>query len=148
MKWLLKRRFSFSPKAPRQDAAPPPPPRENNYKVMHCLKCGTEQSMPKHALSTFCKKCGKRINLQNYTISGKFHGALETLGELHVTPTGELRSNIVCGSAVVEGKVNGSIRASAKVELRQTAEMMGPIEAEALVVEDGAAFRGDGKIGA
>lgn len=147
MKWFLRRRISLSSSEGESPLAPTPLPRTDT-KTVRCIKCDSEQAIPKLALSTFCKKCGKRINLQNYKINGKFNGVLETLGELHVTSSGELRSNIICGSAVVEGKVSGTLRAMRKVELRQTAEMNGPIEAALLVVEDGAAFRGDGKIGA
>lgn len=111
-----------------------------------CFYCQNEQSIPSKALSSFCKKCGKRINLQNYKITGKFNGSLETQGTLHVTATGELRSNIICDSAIIEGKINGTIRALNKVELRQTAVIKGSIQSVNLVVHEGASFRGAAKI--
>lgn len=115
-------------------------------KRVACFYCKNQQSIPSKALSSFCKKCGKRINLQNYKITGKFNGSLETQGTLHVTPTGELRSNVVCHSAIIEGKINGTIRALGKVELRQTAIIKGSIHAVNLVVKEGATFRGAAKI--
>ena len=115
-------------------------------KKVICFQCKNEQAIPNKALSSFCKKCGKRINLQNYKITGKFNGSLETQGTLHVTPSGELRSNIVCYSAIVEGKISGNLRAINIVELRETATMKGSIQAEKLVMEEGAAFKGTGKI--
>jgi len=115
-------------------------------KKVVCFHCKNDQSIPSKALSSFCKKCGKRINLQNYKISGKFNGSLETQGTIHVTRTGELRSNIVCHSAIIEGKINGTIRALEKVELRQTANLRGSIQAKNLVVKEGASFRGASRI--
>lgn len=115
-------------------------------KRVACFNCKNEQSIPNKALSSFCKKCGKRINLQNYKINGKFNGSLETQGELHVTSTGELRSNVVCHSAIIEGKISGTLRALNKVELRQTAVIRGSIQAVSLVVHEGASFRGAAKI--
>lgn len=111
-----------------------------------CFHCENEQSIPSKALSSFCKKCGKRINLQNYRITGKFSGALETQGTLHVTSTGELRSNVVCHSAIIEGKISGTIRALDKVELRETAVIKGSIQALNLIIKEGASFRGAAKV--
>ena len=111
-----------------------------------CFHCENEQSIPSKALSSFCKKCGKRINLQNYRITGKFSGALETQGTLHVTSTGELRSNVVCHSAIIEGKISGTIRALGKVELRETAVIKGSIQALNLIIKEGASFRGAAKV--
>ncbi len=111
-----------------------------------CFHCENEQSIPSKALSSFCKKCGKRINLQNYRITGKFNGALETQGTLHVTSTGELRSNVVCHSAIIEGKISGTIRALDRVELRETAVIKGSIQALNLIIKEGASFRGAAKI--
>ncbi len=127
----------------------PPEVTHNNRPVLKrvaCFHCQSEQSIPNKALSSFCKKCGKRINLQNYKITGKFNGSLETQGTVHVTQTGELRSNVICHSAIIEGKINGTVRALGKVELRQTAVIKGSIHSESLVVREGASFRGAAKI--
>lgn len=115
-------------------------------KQISCFHCKNKQSIPNKALSSFCKRCGKRINLQNYKITGKFNGSLETQGEVHITSSGELRSNIVCHNAIVEGKINGTLKALNKVELRQTAVFKGSIQSPNLVVKDGASIRAAFKI--
>jgi len=123
-----------------------PPQSRPALKWVLCFFCNQEQALPRKALSSFCKKCGKRVNMQNYKISGKFNGSLETQGNIHITPTGELRSSILCHTAIVEGKVSGSLRALNKVVLRQTAIVRGSIQAEKLIMEEGASFKGTGKI--
>ncbi|MBN1917874.1 MAG: polymer-forming cytoskeletal protein [Verrucomicrobia bacterium] len=75
-------------------------------------------------------------------INGKFEGELSSDGTVHVGPQGDVRADVNVGNAVVEGKVNGNINASDRIELRSTAQMVGDIKAAKLVVEEGVVFVG------
>jgi len=75
-------------------------------------------------------------------INGKFEGELSSSGTVHVGPQGDLRADVNVGNAVIEGKVNGNITASERVELRATAQMVGDITASKLIVEEGVVFVG------
>jgi cytoskeletal protein CcmA (bactofilin family) len=75
-------------------------------------------------------------------INGKFEGEISSSGTVHVGPQGDVKAEIMVGSAVVEGKVNGNIRAGDRVELRSTAQMMGDITASKMIVEEGVVFVG------
>ena len=75
-------------------------------------------------------------------INGKFEGELSSSGTVHVGSQGDVTAEIMVGGAVVEGKVNGNITASDRVELRSTARMMGDIKANKLIVEEGVVFIG------
>ena len=76
-------------------------------------------------------------------IDGKFDGELITdNGELTVGKTGSVKANIKVKNAVIEGRVDGNIKASDKVELKQKAHLIGDLQAKTLVIEEGVVFVG------
>ncbi len=76
-------------------------------------------------------------------IDGKFEGELITdNGELTVGKTGNVKANVKVRSAVIEGRVDGNIKASDKVELKQKAHLIGNLQAKTLVIEEGVVFVG------
>jgi cytoskeletal protein CcmA (bactofilin family) len=76
-------------------------------------------------------------------IDGNFEGELiSDNGELIVGKTGNVKANIKVRSLVVEGRVDGNIKASDKIELKQNAHLTGDLQAKTLVVEKGVVFVG------
>jgi cytoskeletal protein CcmA (bactofilin family) len=76
-------------------------------------------------------------------IDGKFEGELiADKGELTVGKTGSVKANIKVKNAVIEGRVDGNIKASDKVELKQKAQLIGDLQAKILVIEEGVVFVG------
>jgi len=76
-------------------------------------------------------------------IEGKFEGELVTNeGELIVGKTGTIKANVKVKNATIEGKVDGNICASEKVELKQKAQLTGDLQARTLVIEEGVVFVG------
>jgi cytoskeletal protein CcmA (bactofilin family) len=76
-------------------------------------------------------------------IDGKFDGELITdNGELVVGKTGIVKANVKVRTAIVEGRVDGNIKASDKVELKQKAHLVGDLQAKTLVIEEGVVFVG------
>jgi cytoskeletal protein CcmA (bactofilin family) len=76
-------------------------------------------------------------------IDGKFDGELITdNGELTVGKTGNVKANVKVRSAVIEGRLDGNIKASDKVELKQKAQLIGDLQAKILVIEEGVVFVG------
>ncbi len=76
-------------------------------------------------------------------IDGKFEGELITdNGELTVGKTGNVKANVKVRSAVIEGRMDGNIKASDKVELKQKAHLIGDLQAKTLVIEEGVVFVG------
>lgn len=76
-------------------------------------------------------------------IDGKFDGELITdNGELIVGKTGVVKANVKVRTAIVEGRVDGNIKASDKVELKQKAHLVGDLQAKTLVIEEGVVFVG------
>lgn len=76
-------------------------------------------------------------------IDGKFKGELMAdNGELVVGRTGNVKADIKVNSAVIEGRVDGNIKAFDKVELKQNAHLVGDLQAKTLIVEKGVTFVG------
>ncbi len=77
-------------------------------------------------------------------VDGSFDGELTSdNGELVVGKTGKVKATVKVKSAVVEGRVEGNIKASDKVELKQSAQIFGDVQAKTLVVEQGVIFVGN-----
>ncbi len=76
-------------------------------------------------------------------IDGKFEGELiADNGELIIGKTGSVKANVKVKNAVIEGRVDGNIKASDKVELKQKAQLIGDLQAKILVIEEGVVFVG------
>jgi cytoskeletal protein CcmA (bactofilin family) len=76
-------------------------------------------------------------------IDGKFEGELiADNGELTVGKTGSVKANVKVKSVIIEGRVDGNIKASDKVELKQKAQLIGDLQAKILVIEEGVVFVG------
>lgn len=80
---------------------------------------------------------------EDLLIQGRVDGSVD-LSEHAVTvgPDGEVKASIVARLVVVEGTVEGNLRADEQVILRSSAQVHGDIEAPRVVLEDGARFRG------
>jgi len=80
---------------------------------------------------------------QTMKIDGNFEGELITdNGDLVVGKTGNVKANVKVRSAVVEGRLDGNIKASDTVELKQNAHLIGDLQAKTLVMEKGVVFIG------
>jgi len=76
-------------------------------------------------------------------MDGNFEGELiSDNGELVVGKTGNVKANVNVKSAVIEGRVDGNIKASDKIELKQNAHLTGDLQAKTLVVEKGVVLVG------
>ncbi len=76
-------------------------------------------------------------------IEGKFEGELESNeGELVVGKAGAIKANVKVKNAAIEGRVDGNIFASERVELKQKAQLIGDLQAKTLVIEEGVVFVG------
>lgn len=86
---------------------------------------------------------GDPVNLR---INGKFEGTLTTRGNLIIGKDAQVKANIIGESIVIAGQVNGNIKATQKLELSSTAQVIGDVEIARLAIEDGAVFNGKCKM--
>jgi cytoskeletal protein CcmA (bactofilin family) len=76
-------------------------------------------------------------------IDGRFEGEVDTPGTLIIGEKGEFTGEIFAGTVVCNGKVNGSIEASQRIEINATSRILGNIRTPALAVEVGGLFEGN-----
>ena len=76
-------------------------------------------------------------------IGGQVEGAIELKGNrLTVGPNGRVKGNVNARAAVVQGKLEGNIHASDRVDLKQSAVVVGDIATQRLPIDEGAYFKG------
>jgi cytoskeletal protein CcmA (bactofilin family) len=80
-------------------------------------------------------------------LQGKFDGEVKTPGLLQVDGGASLTGDVKAGNVRVEGTIRANITATGKIELRQTADYEGDLQANKLVVEEGAVFKGHVSVG-
>ena len=76
------------------------------------------------------------------TVDGELDGKEITIGENGVA-TAQIRAD----SIIVHGKVKGEITATQRIEIHQTAKVIGNIAAPKLIIHDGAIFEGQCSMG-
>ncbi|MCA1828052.1 MAG: polymer-forming cytoskeletal protein [Myxococcales bacterium] len=76
-------------------------------------------------------------------IDAKFKGSIVTNDVLVVGEHARIDAEITCGTVVVQGEVNGNIKAKSAVELHRSAKVRGNVETASLVVEKGAFLHGE-----
>lgn len=137
-----------SPIPPPSVQQTPKPPSQgaqvhgSTMRKIKCFNCNTNQEVPSIALASFCEKCGQRINLQDYKIKGRFHGELETRGEIRIATGAEVKANLNVGIAVIDGRIDGKITAENRVILNEGCLVVGSIIAPAMIMNEGAGFVG------
>ncbi len=84
---------------------------------------------------------------EDCNISGQHHGKIDIKNHtLTVAKSAFLQSEIHAKHVHLLGKVEGTIHASGKVEIRSGAEMTGDIYASRISIEDGAQYKGSVKM--
>lgn len=77
-------------------------------------------------------------------IEGKFSGKIESEGPLYVAQTAACNvDHIKAASVIIEGSVNGNIRAEEKVEMLEGSTVHGDIFASAIKIADNVTFEGN-----
>ncbi|MBE7446855.1 MAG: polymer-forming cytoskeletal protein [Planctomycetia bacterium] len=57
--------------------------------------------------------------------------------------TGSIKANVKVKNAIIEGRMDGNIIASEKVELKERAQLIGDLKSRTLVIEEGVVFVGN-----
>ncbi len=86
---------------------------------------------------------GELSGSEDLYIDGRVSGTIELRGNrLTIGPNGQIQANINAKGVVVQGKLEGSIQASDRVELRASAVMVGDVSTQRVAIEDGAYIKG------
>lgn len=86
---------------------------------------------------------GELSGSEDLYVDGQVEGSIELLGNnLTVGPNGLVKANVNAKGVVVQGKLEGNVRASDRAELTKSAVAIGDIATQRLAIEDGAYFKG------
>jgi cytoskeletal protein CcmA (bactofilin family) len=100
-----------------------------------CFDCGATQELNSAASSTICPSCSVHMDLRDYRVNTAFSRAIRTHGSIYVTASGDLSSSsVVCRSAIIEGKLRGSLQCVEKVEFRAPAKVQGKLSAPLVII--------------
>ena len=76
-------------------------------------------------------------------IDGQVEGAIDPKGNrLTIGPNGRVKANVKACAVVVQGKLEGNIQVSDRVELKQSAIVTGDIATQRISIDEGAYFKG------
>ena len=76
-------------------------------------------------------------------IEGQVEGTIDPKGNrLTIGPNGRVKANVNACAVIVQGKLEGNIQASDRVDLKQSAVVMGDIATQRISIDEGAYFKG------
>lgn len=103
---------------------------------VRCFSCGHRQEVSSSAQSSLCPSCGSYIDLRDLKIAGPFGRSIQTQGEIYITSKGELTSaRAACGTAILEGKLRGTLICNGLVRVKTHGKILGGIETHELLIE-------------
>jgi len=81
-------------------------------------------------------------------VDGRIEGEITSDGSLTVAENSHIKAEIKTKSVTVYGKVHGNIIATDRIEIKNSAEVVGDIKGAVLSIEPGAIFVGKSEVGA
>ena len=90
---------------------------------------------------------GKFTSNENVRLDGTVKGEIKCSKRLVMGPSGRIEGKIVTEDAIIMGIFEGEMFANGTLHLKETAIVKGVIQAKLIIVEEGAQYIGDCKIG-
>src|SRR5579862_7940116 len=86
---------------------------------------------------------GELSGSEDLYVDGQVEGSIALKGNsLTVGPNGQVKATVEAKGIVVQGKLEGNVQASDRVELRKTAVVTGDISTQRISIEEGAYLKG------
>jgi cytoskeletal protein CcmA (bactofilin family) len=86
---------------------------------------------------------GELSGSEDLFVDGVVEGTIELRSNnLVIGPNGQVKASIHAKGVVVQGKLDGDIRASLRAELRKSAVVVGDVFTQRIAIEEGAYFKG------
>lgn len=86
---------------------------------------------------------GELSGSEDLYLDGQVEGSIELRDHsLTVGPNGTVKANVSAKGVVIQGKLDGSVNASDRVELRQSAVVTGDVTTQRISIEEGAFLKG------
>lgn len=124
-------------------------PLPDDRTAINCLYCGKTIEIGRKALSITCKFCHKPLKLEDVQIKAyEARRNIDTCGVVTVEKKGNaVVDRMLCGGAIIRGKVKGEITSRGPVLVGPEAEIVGNVTAPTLAVGAGAILQGKYEIG-
>lgn len=86
---------------------------------------------------------GELSGSEDLYVDGQVEGKIELQSNsLIIGPNGKVKAEVNAKAAVIEGKVEGNIRAAGRTELKKSAVVLGDIFTQRFSIEEGAYLKG------
>jgi cytoskeletal protein CcmA (bactofilin family) len=86
---------------------------------------------------------GELSGSEDLYVDGQVEGSISLKGNsLTVGPNGQIKASVEAKVVVVQGKLEGNVQASDRVELRKSAVLHGDISTQRISIEEGAYLKG------
>jgi len=86
---------------------------------------------------------GELSGSEDLYVDGQVEGSISLKNNsLTVGPNGQVKASVEAKGLVVQGKVEGNVQASDRVDLRKTAVVTGDISTQRISIEEGAYLKG------
>ena len=84
---------------------------------------------------------------ESVRIDGKYKGNLELEGSLVLGDCGSIEGNVEASYFLVAGEITGNIKCHTQLHFASTAKVIGDIEAQSLIVDEGSQVTGRYRVG-
>ena len=86
---------------------------------------------------------GEVSGSEDLYVDGNVEGNIELRNHsLTVGPNGNVKANVSAKAVVIQGKLDGSVNASDRVDLRKSAVVTGDVTTQRIAIEEGAFLKG------
>jgi len=86
---------------------------------------------------------GELSGSEDLYVDGNVEGKIELRNHsLTVGPNGNVKANVIAKAVVIQGKLDGAVTASDRVELRKSAVVTGDVATQRIAIEEGAFLKG------
>jgi cytoskeletal protein CcmA (bactofilin family) len=86
---------------------------------------------------------GELSGSEDLYVAGQVGGTISLKGNsLRFGPNGQIKASVEAKTVVVQGKLEGNVQASDRVELRKSAVLHGDISTQRISIEEGAYLKG------
>jgi len=91
---------------------------------------------------------GELSGSEDLYLDGQVEGSILLKGNnLTVGPNGQVKANVDAKGIIIQGKLEGNLHVSDRVELRKSAVVMGDIATQKIAIEEGAYLKGKVDVG-
>lgn len=131
------------PPAPAPEPARPAPPQANtDFSPATFPRTDAAPAAKESVIAADLTIEGKIEGAGNVRIAGRFKGDVNVQGDLTLERGAKLKGVIRAKKVVMSGELEGNIEAAARVELTESAALIGDIKAGTLTVAAGCKIRG------